>query len=315
MKRKLRTQLVSLVLILCISIAGIYLIKRDRRFIQNENNPPIGNEADIMNTEETELEIIPDEVSYINSDGITLESRILAPDGYERVEASHDTILTYLRNLELKPDGAPVLLHDGREKGNQTAQAAVFALDVGEGDLQQCADSIIRIYAEYFWAIGAYDKIQFHLTNGFLMDYITWRDGKRIKVDGNNVSWVTTADYDESYETFRSYLKYVMIYAGTHSLSAESKVINQEELEVGDIIIKGGSPGHCVLVVDVASDQEGNRVYLLAQGYMPAQEFHVLNKPGDSENPWYSKEDLEYPIRTPEYTFGEGSVKRWLPEL
>lgn len=260
---------------------------------------------------DSEVEQLLEEVTYIDENGMTLESRILTPDGYHRIEAGQNSILFYLRNLELKPDGSPVLLYDGREKGNQTAQIATFAFDIGEEDLQQCADSIIRVYAEYYWSIGEYDKIRFHLTNGFLMDYNSWRQGKRIQVNGNDVSWASSAEYDDSYENFRSYLKYVMIYAGTLSLDAESQPIEREELQAGDMLIKGGSPGHCVLVVDVAEDLEGERIYLLAQGYMPAQDFHVLKNPSDLENPWYYKEDLEYPIRTPEYTFREGSMKRW----
>ena len=59
------------------------------------------------------------------------------------------------------------MLYDGSEKGNQTAHAAVFALPVFDSDLQQCADSLMRMYGEYLWAHGAGDEIAFHLTNGF----------------------------------------------------------------------------------------------------------------------------------------------------
>ncbi len=264
-------------------------------------------------SEETEEEYTEalEEIRLIYPEGSTLETRILTPEGFVRISASEDSLLTFLRNLELKPDGSPVMLYDNTEKGNQSAQAAVFAFDVGESDLQQCADSIMRVYGEYYWSIGAYEAIGFHLTNGFFMDYLTWREGKRIKVNGNTVSWVSSKGYDDSYDCFRSYLKQVMVYAGTLSLNEESTTIEKEDIQAGDIIIKGGSPGHCVLVVDVAQDQSGEQCYLLAQGYMPAQDFHILNNPVNPGNPWYYEEDLEYPIRTPEYTFGEDSIKRW----
>lgn len=114
-------------------------------------------------------------VSYINPDGMTLETRINVPVGFSRIDANIGSFLEFTRSLELKKDGSPVLLHNGQEKRNQTAQAAVFTLDVGEKDLQQCADSIIRVYSEYYWSIGEYENIRFHLTNGFLMDYESWR--------------------------------------------------------------------------------------------------------------------------------------------
>ena len=119
----------------------------------------------------------------------------------------------------MKADKSPVLLYDGTEKRNQADHAAVFSMPVFDSDLQQCADSIMRIYGEYFWAMGDYDRIAFHLTNGFLMDYPSWRAGKRISVNGNRVEWVNKAGKDESYENFLSYLRSVMAYAGTLSLS------------------------------------------------------------------------------------------------
>lgn len=39
-----------------------------------------------------------------------------------------------------------------------------------------------------------------------------------------------------------------------------------------------GSPGHVVMVVDTCKNMEGNVCFLLAQGFMPAQEFHIFEK-------------------------------------
>ncbi len=44
------------------------------------------------------------------------------------------------------------------------------------------------------------------------------------------------------------------------------------------MFIKGGSPGHCVMVADVAENRDGSRCFL-AQGYMPAQEFQIIKIP------------------------------------
>ena len=93
-------------------------------------------------------------------------------------------------------------------------------------------------------------------------------------------------------------------------MEKESKTIGIEDIQVGDIFIKGGSPGHVVMVVDVCVNAEGKKAFLLAQGYMPAQEFHVLNNPKHSDDPWYYVDEVTYPLSTPEYSFDEGSLKR-----
>ena len=249
--------------------------------------------------------------SLIDPEGMTLETRIRTPEGYARIPKEAGSFQGYMRMRAMKPDGSKVLLYDGREKGNQSAQAAVFDFPVFDSDLQQCADSVIRLYSEYFWTMGAHDKIAFHLTNGFLMDYPSWISGKRLAVDGNNTSWVDKESYNDSYETFLLYLKYVMMYAGTLSLDEESAPVELGDMQTGDMFIKGGSPGHCVMVADMAEDEMGNLCFLLAQGYMPAQDFHILNNPLHEEDPWYYVSEISYPLQTPEYTFQEGSFKRW----
>ena len=258
-------------------------------------------------------EAISNDVLYsvLNPEGTTLESRILPPKGYDRLPSVAEELTSFLRRMELKPDGSPVLLYDGTEKGYQEGHIAVFDLDTGDRDLQQCADSIIRIYGEYYWSIGAYDKISFHLTNGFLMEYTKWREGYRIVVNGNDVSWKKSKGYDDSYETFRSYLTMVFAYAGTLSLSQECKPIAIDEIRPGDLFLQGGSPGHCVLVVDIAKDSTGRSCFLLAQGYMPAQDFHILKNPLHEEDPWYYEDELTYPLSTPSWSFHEGSLVRW----
>lgn len=45
-------------------------------------------------------------------------------------------------------------------------------------------------------------------------------------------------------------------------------------------------------------------------GYMPAQEFHLLNNSAHDEAPWYYVEEVSYPFETPEYTFDKVSLRR-----
>jgi len=259
---------------------------------------------------EPESVATPTPYQYLSAQGITLESRINVPGGYVRTEVEEGSLTEFLRTYSLKEHGSPVLLYDGSEKWNQDAHVAVFALPIEERDLQQCADSVMRVYAEYYFNTEQYEKIRFHFTNGFLAEYGKWRDGYRISVEGNNVSWVKSASYDDCYETFVKFMRMVFTYAGTLSMEQESTQISVKEARVGDVILKGGSPGHVVMIVDMCENEQGEKAFLLAQGYMPAQEFHVLKNPAHEENPWYYEEELTGSIRTPEYGFGEGGLKR-----
>lgn len=249
-------------------------------------------------------------ILLIDSEGMTLQTRILTPEGYSRVPAEAGSLTEFIREYPLKEDGSPVLLYDGREKGNQSVHQAVFALPIEAVDLQQCADSVMRIYAEYYYQTGQPEKIAFHFTNGFLAEYVRWRDGERIKVDGNQVQWVQSAARDDSYESFVEYMKMVFCYAGTLSMEAESEEIDCSQMRVGDVFLKGGSPGHVVMVIDICENEAGQRAFLMGQGYMPAQEFHVLKNPKHEEDCWYYEEEITYPFRTPEYTFRQGSCRR-----
>ena len=248
---------------------------------------------------------------FIDSEGSCLESRLLVPQDYTRVPSSSDEITGFIRNFPLKEDGSKVLKYNGSPITNQDNHVAVFDLSVGERDLQQCADSAMRIYAEYYWSLGEHDKIAFHLTNGFYMNYSKWKEGYRIVVDGNDVRWNKSASFDDSYESFLKYMEMVFAYAGTLSLAAESTPILLDDLLPGDLLLEGGSPGHCVMIVDMASDENGNKCFLLAQGYIPAQDFHVLTNPLHPEDPWYYENEMDYPIRTPSWTFNEGSLRQW----
>ena len=252
-----------------------------------------------------------DLLALLNPEGMTVESRIQPPAGFVRADATPSSFAHYTRSLPLKPDQSPVLLYDGSEKGDQSAHIAVLSLDVGDRDLQQCADAVMRITAEYLFANDRYDEIGFHLTNGFYFPYSQWRSGKRLVVEGNTTTLVQKAEEDSSYETFRKYLNMVFAYAGTLSLAEESTPVTDiSYIKTGDFFIKGGSPGHAVIVLDTAVNEDtGEIAFLLAQSYMPAQDIHILRNPLHIDDPWYYTHELTFPLKTPQYIFDNGSLK------
>jgi hypothetical protein len=107
------------------------------------------------------------------------------------------------------------------------------------------------------------------------------------------------------------YLQRVFGICGSASLSKQLHAISLNAIKAGDVLIRGGFPGHAVIVMDVAENKKGEKVYLLAQSYMPAQDIHVLVNPANQDlSPWYKVSDDEM-IETPEYIFQKEELKRW----
>jgi hypothetical protein len=71
----------------------------------------------------------------------------------------------------------------------------------------------------------------------------------------------------------------VFMYAGSMSLVMDTIAVGGV-VRSGDLLVVGGSPGHVLVVLDVAmasgAKDDGNERWLLGQGFMPAQSFHVL---------------------------------------
>ena len=244
--------------------------------------------------------------------GQTIASRFLPPNGHERVSTAPKSWAAYLQNLPLKPDSTPVLYFDGREKQNQDVHAAVVDLDVGKRDLQQCADAVMRLRAEYFYDAERFEDIRFKFVNGFDAEYSKWRAGKKISVKGRDAKWVPAGEKQDTRADFRKYMDIVFSYASTLSLEKEMERKELEDIDIGDVFIMGGSPGHAVIVVDVAvNEKSGDRVFMLAQSYMPAQSIHILKNPNDKKiSPWYRlKPDEE--IDTPDWGFYPKDLKRF----
>ena len=269
------------------------------------------NEEENISLADNNSKSADEATSFINPSGKTLIKRVLTPNGYKRIKAKKGSFETFIRNYKLKPDGSPVLLYDGREKGNQSAHIAVFKLPIENEDLQQCADSIMRIYGEYYYGRKAYNKITFPLGGGFIADFDKWRRGYTISVSGNKLVWVYSSKNDSSYDSFKKFMRVVFAYSGTLNMDYSSKKLKLSEAKVGDIFIRGGSPGHVVMIADICKNKAGKKAYLLAQSYMPAQESQLLKNPLHEYDPWYYEDEIKYPLRTPEYSFDKGSLRRY----
>ncbi|MCB0429061.1 MAG: DUF4846 domain-containing protein [Flavobacteriales bacterium] len=247
-----------------------------------------------------------------NQDHYTsINDRFPTPSGFTRT--SDEGFAGWLRHLPLMPPGSPIHSYDGNILSYRTSHAAVIDIDIGNRDLQQCADAVIRLRAEYLYASNRMEDILFHFTSGDAVPFSRWIKGDRPKISGNKVSWQHTAQPDDSHSSLRAYLNQVFTYAGSLSLSRELQpVTNPNDIRVGDVFIRGGSPGHAVLVVDMATDANGRKAFMLAQSYMPAQSMHVLRNPASSsDNPWFYLPPAGRDLETPDWNFSLSELKRF----
>lgn len=248
----------------------------------------------------------------IDESGRDVATRFKVPEGFVRVSCTDGSFPYFLRSMPLKKHLSKVLLYNGSQKINQSAHEAVVDLKIGNKNLQQCADAVIRLRADFLYAQREYARIHFNFTNGFECRYDKWMEGYRVAIVGNKTSWVKRKNKDLSYPTYWAYLEQVFSYAGTLSLSKELKTVAVSDMQPGDVFIQGGSPGHAVIVVDMTvNPKTGKKMFMLAQSYMPAQEIQILKNPNDANlSPWYPL-DFGEKLETPEWDFASGDLKRF----
>ncbi|MEO7313310.1 MAG: DUF4846 domain-containing protein [Chitinophagaceae bacterium] len=211
------------------------------------------------------------------------------PEDYHRLQYAKGSFPYFLQSLPLKKDKT-VYLYNGEKKQDQTAQFAVINMSVGKENLQQCADAVMRLWAEYWWQRGDLTRISFKDNNG--RNYKLAPGSSRLQFD--------------------NYLARVFGMCGSYSLSKQLHPVDIKAMQCGDVFIRGGFPGHAVLVVDMAENTTTHtRMYMLAQGYMPAQDMHLLNNPLRPGNPWYKLDDTAATIYTPQYWFKKWELKRF----
>ena len=246
--------------------------------------------------------------------GGTQETAIAPPAGYARIPAAEDSFLHFMRGAPVWPQGSSIMTYDGKPLSSVNA-AAVYTLSLPETDIQQCADTVIRLWSEYFASTGQPERIAFQFSNGYETKYTDWAAGRRyVNIPVIDKTFCIKLAGEDG--TMPDYLCQVMRYAGTLSLEAESQPISVSEAHAGDIICKGGAPGHAVLIADEAVNEAGERCFLLTQGFMPAQSAHIIagvyDSPLGEDCPWYTEEQLGADtIRLSSYTFERGALRRW----
>ena len=237
--------------------------------------------------------VVPPQITYINPDGMTVQTRYNVPENYTRMTYSSQDFGYHLQQLPLKAYGEKVKYYNGKEKNTPQVYSSVVDLPIGTKDLHQCADAAMRLRADFLYQQKQYSAISFHFNDGKPRAYTDYVKG------------------DYSAQKYWNYLEHIFTYANTSSLKQQLQSVPKNEVQIGDILLQSGTPyGHAVIVIDMAQNEAGDRLVLLAQSYMPAQELQVLKNPYSTDgNPWYRIDGDR--IITPEWKFTSADWKTW----
>ncbi len=237
-----------------------------------------------------------------------LAARFPPPEGFERVPVADGSWGQWLRHLPLLPAGTPVRSLDASVvvRGNALDLAGVVDMDVREN--LECADVILRLRAEYLRHAGREADITFRLTDGGLISWGVWRSGMRPRLEGDRLIFERIAEPDGSRARFDEFLAGVFAWCGTLSLAQEGRPVAFQDLAIGDFLVSGGSPGHAVLIVDLARNRAGELRGLILQGFIPAQTPHILA--GGEAGAWFELAEGR-PLEVPWGSFGWDELRRF----
>jgi hypothetical protein len=234
------------------------------------------------------LLILPVFLSYqyptgvVNPEPANIIGDIQPPQGYFRNPVDQHSFAGFLRAFELSDDNT-VYYYNGRKKPDQESHYAVLKLNIGNKDLVQCADAIMKL--RMLFLRSQQKDIAFY--------------------DTEHHEYKIAAPYND----WDKYMDRVFSMCGTMSLSMQLHQKDVSTLEIGDVLIKGGFPGHAEIVVDVVENKNGHKKFMLAQGYMPAQSMHIVTNLNDNGSPWFDINETEF--LTSGYTFYRNQLKTW----
>lgn len=225
---------------------------------------------------------------------------IPTPAGYHRVESGNNAYAEYLRSLPLKKRGSKIKLYTGGNSRLQFLAYAVVDLPL-LSNAEQCADACMRFRAESLYSRGRYSEISFKDVNG---KTLTYKGGS-------------------SRKEFEKYLRNLYGVASTYSLKHEMKTRKLSDIQPGDVFVYAAGDhdlerkvkskyGHAIMVVDVAVDRKGNKMFMLAEGNTPARDIHVMrNLRNPFRSPWFRlDEDSDVIFLTPFY-FKAEELRYW----
>ena len=193
--------------------------------------------------------------SLVNKDGDNIETRYKTPEGYTRVKVANDSFGEFLRQEKLKKYGEKSYYYNGKTKPSEGVYDSVFDIDLGGKNLLHCADACFKFRGDYLYKSGQYDKIKFNFVSSGVADFSKYTKGYR--VDPESGQYFLMAEPDSSEAVYKKFMNLVYGYCGTLSLVKDTHDVDIDDMQIGDVFVRGGTPGtkrvgHAIMVIDMA---------------------------------------------------------------
>lgn len=241
----------------------------------------------------------------IDPSGNTIATRFKVPEGFERVEVPEGSFAEFLRNLPLKADGAQLHYIDSNGSPSSLVPETIYnvppahaaILDIKMiNDSEQCADTVMHLYAEYLFEQGRYSEMKYKTVNGDTIDFVRYMNGYRYKYNTDrNKRWTWNSDnYTDATRTvFKIWMRAIFASASTYSMDKyDLEPVSVTDMQIGDMFIQPKTAtittGHVVLICDMIKNPTTGEVrFMTLQGSMPALEAHVMLNAAEREySPW-----------------------------
>jgi len=225
--------------------------------------------------------------NLVYPEGNLIATRFNVPTGYTRMqERDRTTFFVFVQNLPLLPNGTPVVYSNKDAKpANSRRPAAVLNMVLDEENLQQKPQSLMRLWAEYLFEQQQFGDIIFHIRNGQPIAYDKWKEGLKGIVEGTGY-WTKVPLDLKAYTTFRRYLNFVFRYSDFQTIQKDWRVLPASDLAPGSILFAEKEGNYAaVMILDVAINERGERLLILACGGSPAQSIEVLQNSNTGRTP------------------------------
>ncbi len=242
----------------------------------------------------------------------TLFGRIPEPFAFERQPLEAGSFAAWLRYLPLLPGKPDLLRFNGALSSHQQAYYAILDVPIGNQDAVHGVEAALLLKSLYMLSHGDESAISILLNSGAAVSYAQWQQGYRFVSRGNEVFWEQGPRRGTGWQDVLDFLVSAFPLTNTGALREVTVKIPPAELTNGSMLFHDAASGHVVIVLDVAiHPQTGDKLFLLAQGFTPAHQLHVLVNPKDPTiSPWYRL----YPdqtLETPLYIFHYGLLRHW----
>ncbi len=183
-------------------------------------------------------------------------SDIAPPSGFKRVANEANSYANYLRSLPLSTQSRVKLWNGSFLPHDYYQSLGIVDLPLlFDEDLEQCADFSMRLWSEYLKSIDSLKYLS-------LFDFY----GRK-------------KSFAKSGKSFQDYLYWHMKYSNSYSIKLGAERVSLlSELRAGDMFVQNDSEesiGHVSVVIDQATNNVGQSVYLVGYSFMPAQQFHI----------------------------------------